>query len=72
MNDTIVKIIKRHLTNPSLQITKDMGITSDLGLNSFELIQIVSEIEDECEIEIPDRIILQFKSLGDLMEYIEQ
>ena len=46
-------------------------LRSDLGINSFELVQIVCEIEDAFGIEIPDRVIGELKMVKCVLDYIE-
>lgn len=55
-----------------IDITKDTNIKNDLGLNSFDLAQLVCTIEDEFDIEISDSAIKNFKTVGDVIEYIEK
>ena len=42
-----------------------------LGLNSFELFDLICEIEEHFGIEIPDRELMKLVTLGDLVRYID-
>lgn len=53
-------------------INEDTVLLADLGMSSFDLINAVCLIEDEFDIEIPDRVIKDFKTVGDVMDYIEK
>lgn len=55
-----------------IEITKGTNLKNDLGLNSFDLAQLVCAIEDEFDIEIPDRAIKDFKTVGDVIAFIEK
>lgn len=46
-------------------------LIEDLGVDSSRLIEIVLELEDVFRIEIPDTAVNGFKTLGDLVSYIE-
>jgi acyl carrier protein len=43
-----------------------------LGINSYEVVQIVCEVEDVFGVEIPDRAIGGFKTVGDVLGWIER
>lgn len=53
-------------------LTEDTNIRSDLGLNSLELINIAVAIEDEFDLEIPDREVANIETLGDAIKVIEK
>ncbi len=71
MLERLVKIIQEYTGEMGLTINKDTVLISDLGLNSFELINLVCKVEDEFDIEIPDRAIKNFKTVGDVIDFIE-
>ena len=50
--------------------TDETILISDLGLNSYELIELISVIEQEFDIDIPDRAIAHIKTVQDLSEFI--
>lgn len=55
-----------------IEITKDTLLKNDLGLSSFDLAQLACSVEDEFDIEIPDRVIKDFKTVGDVIDYIKR
>ncbi len=54
------------------EITKDSALVDDLGLSSLDVINLVTEFEDEFDIEIPDRIIPTLRTVGDIVSYLEE
>ena len=50
--------------------TNETILISELGLNSYELIEMISIVEQEFDIDIPDRAISHIKTVQDLSEYI--
>ena len=72
MLETLTKIIREHTGDESIVINEDMDLKADLGLNSLELVNLVCVVEDEFDIEIPDRNIKDFRTVKDLIEFIEQ
>ena len=64
-----VKQILSHYTEA--EITPNCALAADLGLSSFDVVAIVSEFEDRFDIEVEDRDIASFVTLGDIMAYLE-
>ncbi|MCH5197819.1 MAG: acyl carrier protein [Oscillospiraceae bacterium] len=53
-------------------ITLDTNIRTDLGLNSLELVNLAVEIEEEFEVEIPDREAMGLETVADAIRVIEE
>lgn len=45
---------------------------SKLGMNSLVLVEMVCAIEEEFDIEIPNTEILKFKTVKDVINYLEK
>lgn len=52
-------------------ITEQSTLEADLGLSSFDVVEIVSEFEDAFDIEIADRDIPKFVRVKDIIDYLE-
>ena len=52
-------------------IKEDSKLLADLGLSSLDLVMVSVEIEREFGVQIPDRVFTSVKTVGDLIEYIE-
>lgn len=70
MLEQVKKILLEYTDN--IEITKASLLSADLGLTSFEVISIVTEFEDEFDIEIPDRDMGKFICVGDIVEYLKE
>jgi len=51
-------------------MTPSTVLRSDLGLNSYELVQLICAVEDKFGVEIPDRQISQMRTVQDVIEYL--
>ena len=71
MFDKTVEILKEYIDNDEIEITRDSALVDDLGLSSLEVINIVAAFEDEFGIEVPDRIIPTLRTVGDIVDYLE-
>ena len=71
MLETIQTILSKYTTVSKDEIIENSVLTSDLGLSSFDVVSIVSDFEDEFDIEIPDRDIRKLVTIKDVIEYIQ-
>ncbi len=71
MLDKLTEIIYEYTGDNSIVINEDTVLIADLGLNSLDLVNLACNVEDEFGIEIPDRAIRDFKTVGDVMTFIE-
>ena len=53
------------------EMTADTRIAEDLGADSLDVVELLMSIEDEFEVEIPDEEIENLKTIGDVVEYIQ-
>ncbi|NLM03633.1 MAG: acyl carrier protein [Clostridiales bacterium] len=53
-------------------ITPNSTLTDDLDADSLDAVEIIMAIEDEFDIEIPDEDAETFKSVQDIVDYIEE
>lgn len=72
MLEKMREVICRYVSIDPETLTEDTNIRSDLGLNSLELINIAVAIEDEFDVEIPDREVANLETLGDAIKIIEK
>lgn len=54
------------------KVTAEMSIADDLGADSLDVVDLLMSVEDEFEIEVPDGEIDNVKTVGDLVNYIEE
>lgn len=72
MIEKLTEIISEHTGNSDITITEDTVLIADLGLNSLDLVNLAVKVEDEFDIEIPDRAIKDFKTVGDVIAFIKK
>ncbi|MCM1545176.1 MAG: acyl carrier protein [Ruminococcus sp.] len=72
MVEKLKAIFAKYVEIPVESITEESVILRDLGLNSFSIMEIISSIEDEFDIEIPDAALPELKTVGDLISYLEE
>ena len=72
MLEKLIEVICRYVDIDPAKLTAETNIRSELGLNSLELINIAVAIEDEFEVEIPDREVMNIETLADAVKIIEK
>lgn len=53
------------------KVTMNSNIAEDLGADSLDVVDLIMTIEDEFDVEVPDESIENIKTVGDIVNYIE-
>lgn len=53
-------------------ITMETSIMDDLEADSLDAVEVMMDIEDEFDIEIPDEDAEEFKNIADIVKFIEE
>lgn len=53
------------------EVTLTADIQGDLGADSLDVVDLIMSLEDEFEIEIPDEVVENIKTVGDIVNYLE-
>ena len=70
MLEELLEIVRRHTDVEEMDIKGDTLLLSELGFNSFELVKLISELEESFSVEIPDRTLIEFKTVQDVLDYL--
>jgi len=71
MLESIASILSNVADIDPKSITPEHDLIDGLGLSSLDIVNLIVMFEDEFNIEIPDRQIMKFVTVGDVVEYIE-
>ena len=69
--DKIREIIVEQLDVDEEKVTADASITEDLGADSLDVVDLVMNIEESFDLEIPDEEVENIKTVGDIVKFIE-
>lgn len=64
-------LLARH-ADDGVTITDQSGLVADLGLDSLGVMEIIAEIEDKFELSIPDEVLREVETVGDVVAQIEK
>ncbi len=67
----LLEILTDYTDGRIKSVNPDDVMTSDLGLNSFELFDLICIIEEKYGISIPDRALPSLVTIKDVVEYLE-
>ena len=68
--DKIKKILSKYIDTNLEEVTLETRLAEDLGLNSYEFMSVIGEIEEEFDVELDEREIVKLISIADLLDYI--
>lgn len=71
MLETFRNIICNYVDIDPEDITEDSKLRSDIGLNSFDMVNVAVDLESEYGVKIDSKEFSGLKTIGDLMNYIE-
>ena len=70
--EKVQKIISDQFDLDADKITEDTLLVEDLDADSLDLVDLVMSFEDEFQLEVPDEEIENIKTVGDIVNYIEE
>ena len=70
--ERIREIICEQIDLEEDKVTMDSDIMEDFEADSLDVVDLVMSIEDEFGLEVPDDQIENFRTVGDVVRYIEE
>ncbi len=72
MFEKIQEIIADKLSVDPETITLEASFIDDLNADSLDIVELIMALEDELEMEIPDEDVENFKTVGDVVNYVKE
>lgn len=54
------------------EITLESRFIDDLGADLFVMVEIVIDVEEEFDIDIPDEEVMKISTVGEMVEYVKE
>jgi len=70
--EKVKKIIADKLDIEEDKITPESSFLDDLGADSLDIVELIMELEEEFNIEIPDEDAEKIRTVADAVKYIEE
>jgi acyl carrier protein len=68
----VIDIVAEQLGVEKERITRDSNFVNDLGADSLDQVELVMELEEEFEINIPDDAADKILTVGNAIDHIEK
>ena len=72
VEERVKSIIVEQLGVDEDEVTLEASFTDDLGADSLDIVELVMELEEEFDIQIPDDQAEKIKTVGEAIDYIEK
>lgn len=69
--ETLLDIIREYVDVPADEINTDQAFKTAMGVDSFVFMAMISSIEERFNLSIPNSDLLTFKTLDDIIAYID-
>ena len=70
--ERVREIIAEQLSVDDIEeITMETSLTKDLEADSLDAVEIIMALEEEYDIEIPDEVAEEFKTVADIVKCVE-
>lgn len=69
--ETLLDIIREYVDVPADEINTDQAFKTAMGVDSFIFMAMISSIEEHFNLSIPNSDLLTFKTLDDIIAYID-
>ena len=69
--DKVKEIIVDQLGVEESEVTMEASIIDDLGADSLDIVELIMALEEEFDLEIPDKEAEKITTVGDAVEYIK-
>ena len=70
--ERIRELLAEQLDIDAEKITLESDILEDFEADSLDVVDIVMSLEDEFGVEIPDEAIEGFRTVGDVVRFVEE
>ena len=68
----VIEIVCEHLAVNKETVTRKTAFIEDIGADSLDIVELVMELEEEFDIQIPDDQAEKIKTVGEAIDYIEK
>ena len=69
--DKLKAIIVEQFDVDESLVTPEADMQEDLGVDSLDVVDLIVIISEEFDIEIPDEVVDNIKTVGDIVAYID-
>ena len=71
VEERVIEIVSEQMGVSKDQVNRETSFVNDLGADSLDTVELVMELEEEFDINIPDDAAEKIQTVGQAVEYIE-
>jgi acyl carrier protein len=72
VEERVIEIVCENLAVNKEQVTRSTNFIEDIGADSLDIVELIMELEEEFDIQIPDDQAEKIKTVGEAIDYIER
>ena len=72
VEERVIELVSENLGVNKEQVTRKTSFIEDLGADSLDIVELIMELEEEFEINIPDDQAEKIKTVGEAIDFIER
>ena len=72
IEERVIDIVAEQLGVEKDKISRDSHFVNDLGADSLDTVELVMELEEEFDINIPDETAEKIQTVGEAIDHIEK
>lgn len=69
--EKVKEIVVEQLGVEESEVTLEASFIDDLGADSLDIVELIMALEEEFDLEIPDKEAEKISTVGDAVEYIK-
>ena len=70
--DKVFEIVAERMGVKREDMTEQTSFVTDLGADSLDQVELIMELEDQFDLNIPDEDAEKIETVGDAIKYIEE
>ena len=67
----VIEIVCEHLAVSKEKVSRSTSFVEDIGADSLDIVELVMELEEEFDTQIPDDQAEKIKTVGEAIDFIE-
>ncbi len=72
VEERVIEIVASQLGVDKEKVTRDSSFVNDLGADSLDMVELVMELEEEFDIDIPEDSADKIETVGQAIDYLEE
>jgi len=72
VEERVIEIVANQLGVDKEKVSRDSSFVNDLGADSLDMVELVMELEEEFDIDIPEDSADKIETVGQAIDYLEE